>query len=157
MCPSLAVPASARPLGDARPGALKKWIRGHVSGGEERACDGSPALRTHKRPGTVHFTMVKMVNFILWLFYRNLKKPTSELVTNCGKCNPVAQSVKNPPAAQETQVQSLGCEDPLEKRMATHSDVLAWKIPWTEEPGGLQSTACCKESGKTECLTLLHY
>ena len=40
---------------------------------------------------------------------------------------------------QETQVQSLGWEDPLEKRMATHYSILAWKIPWTEEPGGLQS------------------
>ena len=49
---------------------------------------------------------------------------------------------KNPPAMQETQetwVQSLGWEDPLEKEMATHSSILAWEIPWTEEPGGLQS------------------
>ena len=50
----------------------------------------------------------------------------------------VAQTVKNLPALQETRVQSLGQEDPLEKRMATHSSVLAWEIPWTEEPGGLQ-------------------
>ena len=48
--------------------------------------------------------------------------------------------VKNPPAMQETQVQSLSQEDALEKEMATHSSILAWKIPWTEEPGGLQST-----------------
>ena len=47
--------------------------------------------------------------------------------------------VKNPPPKQETQVQSLGQEDALEKEMATHSSILAWKIPWTEEPGGLQS------------------
>ena len=51
----------------------------------------------------------------------------------------VAQMVKNLPAMQETQVQSLGQEDPLEKIMATHSSILAWKIPWAEEPGGLQS------------------
>ena len=51
----------------------------------------------------------------------------------------VTQAVKKPPAVQETQVQSLGGEDPLEKAMATHSSILAWKIPWTEEPGGLQS------------------
>ena len=43
--------------------------------------------------------------------------------------------VKNPPAMQETRVQSLGWEDPLEKGMATHSSILAWRIPWTEEPG----------------------
>ena len=49
----------------------------------------------------------------------------------------VAQMVKNPPAVHETQVQSLGQEDPLEAGIATHSSVLAWRIPWTEEPGGL--------------------
>ena len=47
--------------------------------------------------------------------------------------------VKNPPAVQETWVRSLGWEDPLEKGMATHSSILAWRIPWTEEPGMLQS------------------
>ena len=47
--------------------------------------------------------------------------------------------VKNLPAMQDTRVQSLGQEDPLEKGMATHSSILAWEIPWTEEPGGLQS------------------
>ena len=47
--------------------------------------------------------------------------------------------VKNLPAMQETQAQSLGWEDPLEKGMATHSSILAWRIPRTEEPGGLQS------------------
>ena len=51
----------------------------------------------------------------------------------------VAQPVKNLPAMQETWVQSLGQEDPLEKEMATHSSILGGKIPWTEEPGGLQS------------------
>ena len=49
----------------------------------------------------------------------------------------MARMVKNLPAMQETQVQSLGQEDPLEKGIATHSSILAWKIPWTEEPGGL--------------------
>ena len=47
--------------------------------------------------------------------------------------------VKNLPAMQETHVRSPGCEDPLEKGMAAHSNILAWRIPWTEEPGGLQS------------------
>ena len=51
----------------------------------------------------------------------------------------VAQTVKNFPAMQETQVQSLGQEDLLEKGKATHSSMPAWRIPWTEEPGGLQS------------------
>ena len=52
-------------------------------------------------------------------------------------CDPIAQSVKNLPAVQETGVQSLGRKDPLEKEMATQSSILAWKIPWREEPGGL--------------------
>ena len=53
--------------------------------------------------------------------------------------NSMAQTVKNPPAMQETQVPSLSQEDPLEKGMATDSSVLAWRISWTEEPGELQS------------------
>jgi len=51
----------------------------------------------------------------------------------------VAQTVKNPPAMWETWVRSLGQGDPLEKGMATHSSILAWEIPWTEEPSGVQS------------------
>jgi len=51
----------------------------------------------------------------------------------------VTQLVKNPPAMQETLVPSLGGKDRLEKEMATRSSILAWKVPWTEEPGGLQS------------------
>ena len=51
----------------------------------------------------------------------------------------VVQAVKRLPTMRETRVQSLGQEDPLEKEMATHSSTLAWKIPWTEKPGGLQS------------------
>ena len=51
----------------------------------------------------------------------------------------MAQTVKNLPAIQETEVRSLGGEDPLEIGMTTHSSILSWKIPWTKEPGGLQS------------------
>ena len=51
----------------------------------------------------------------------------------------MVQMVKNLPATRETWVQSLGQEDPLKKEMATHSSILAWRIPWTEEPGGVQS------------------
>ena len=65
--------------------------------------------------------------------------------------NIVAKIVKNLPAIQETWVQSLVWEDPLEKGMATHSSILAWRIPWTEEPGGLQSMGC-KGSYMTERL-----
>ena len=65
---------------------------------------------------------------------------------------PGGSVVKNPPAMQETQVPSLGQEDPLEEEMETHSSTLAWKIPWTGKPGGLQ----CMESQRvrTEQLTL---
>ena len=62
--------------------------------------------------------------------------------------------VKHPPAIQESRVRSLGQEDPLEKERATHSSILAWTIPWTEEPGGLQSLGH-KGLDTTEGLTLL--
>ena len=64
----------------------------------------------------------------------------------------MSQWVKNPPAMQETQemwVRSLGWEDPLEEEMATHSNILAWRILWTEEPDGLQSMGISKESDTT--------
>ena len=63
----------------------------------------------------------------------------------------VAERLKRLPAMQETWVRSLGREDPLEKETATHSSILAWRIPWTEEPGGLQSMGH-KESDTTERL-----
>ena len=65
------------------------------------------------------------------------------------KTSLVAQTVKRLPKTQEIQVQSLGQKDPLEKEMATHSSILAWKIPWTEEPGGPQ-TMGHKESDRAE-------
>ena len=76
-----------------------------------------------------------------WLSRTNLQ--IADLGTSIpGWASLVAHPVKNSPAVQETQemwVQSLGQEDPLEEEMATHSSILAWKIPWTEEPGGIQS------------------
>ena len=68
----------------------------------------------------------------------------------------MAQTVKNLPAMQQTWVQSLGQEDPLEKEVASHSCVLAWRISWTKEPGGLQSFGH-KELDTTEQLTLFTY
>ena len=65
--------------------------------------------------------------------------------------SPVAHTVKNLLARQETWGRSLGKEDPLEKEMATHSGILAWRIPWAEEPGGY-SLWGCKESDVTEQL-----
>ena len=63
----------------------------------------------------------------------------------------MAQTVKNLPVMQETWIGSLGHKDPLEKEMATHSGILAWRIPWAEEPGGY-SLWGCKESDVTEQL-----
>ena len=65
----------------------------------------------------------------------------------------MVQMVKNLPAVQETRVPSLGQEDPLEKEMATPSSTLAWRIPWTEEPGGLQSMGSQRDT--TELLSLM--
>ena len=64
--------------------------------------------------------------------------------------------VKNPPAIQETRVQSLGWQDPLEKGMATHSSILAWRIPWTEEPGRLQSMRSQRVGHEWATNTLLY-
>ena len=61
------------------------------------------------------------------------------MILGGGGASLVAQMIRNPSAMQETWVQSLGWKDPLEKGMATHSNILAWRIPWTEGPGGLQS------------------
>ena len=58
----------------------------------------------------------------------------------------MAETVKHPPAVQETQIQSMGWEDPLEKGMATHYSILAWRIPWMEEPGGLHTVHEVTES-----------
>ena len=85
-----------------------------------------------------------VIDFILYSVQCYLLKDsgqicfTVELGESC-RASLVAQTVKHLPTTGETQVQSLGQEDPLEKKMATHSSVLAWKIPWTEEPGRLQS------------------
>ena len=65
----------------------------------------------------------------------------------------VAQMIKNPPAVWETSVRSLASEDLLEQEMATHSSILVWRIPWTEEPGGLQSMGS-QRVGHTRCMSL---
>ena len=76
-------------------------------------------------------------------------KVISSLAPSLLEASLVAQTVKNLLAMQETWVRFLGWEDPLEKEMATHSSILAWKILWTEEPGGYSSWDC-KESDTTE-------
>ena len=81
-------------------------------------------LRRHK-----HKSQTKLI-LIMCFIYHNIAKILAF---------PVAQMVKNLPAMQKTWVRSLTQEDGLEKEMATHSSILAWRIPWTEEPGGLLS------------------
>ena len=72
----------------------------------------------------------------IWFFSHHVKIINSVYLIEASL---VAQSVKNPPMMQETWVRSLGWENPLEKQMARHASILAWEIPWTEEPGGIQS------------------
>ena len=67
----------------------------------------------------------------------------------------MAQRIKHVPAMRETQVQSLGWEDPLEKETATHSSILAWRIPWREEPVGLQSTGSQSRTRLSEFTSLV--
>ena len=75
---------------------------------------------------------------VLYCFYLEYKNYNSENSCHIFWTSLEAQMVKNLPAVQETGVQSVGQEDPLEKGMATHSDILAWRIPWKEESGRLQ-------------------
>ena len=86
----------------------------------------------------------------LSLWYYGLLMDYRQSLMNTG-ASLVAQRLKRLPAMRETWVRSLGWEDPLEKEMATHSSILAWRIPWTEELGGLQSMGR-KESDTTERL-----
>ena len=74
--------------------------------------------------------------FTIFSHKEYLAKSTYSLI----RASLVAQTVKNLPAIQETWVQSLGWKDPMEKGMATHFSILVWRIPWTEEPGRIQST-----------------
>ena len=91
----------------------------------------------HKIDHLSHFGVYSSVvlnTFILWNFPGD----------SDGKESACKKKKKNLPAMQETRVQSLGLEDPLEKGMAAHSNILAWEIPWTEEPGRLQSRGVTK-------------
>ena len=85
------------------------------------------------------FVLITAINTSVPTVSKRAGVHSCPLLTVCLGASLVAQMVKNLPAMQETQVQSLGREDPLENEVATHSSILAWRIPWTEEPGGIQS------------------
>ena len=74
-----------------------------------------------------------------WTILHGVTKQSDNRSDFAKRASLVAQRLKRLPPMRETWVRSLGREDPLEKEMATHSSILAWRIPWTEEPGGLQS------------------
>ena len=74
-----------------------------------------------------------------WIFRAGPRFPCMEMTYKHVRASLVAQRIKNLPAIQETWIRSLGLEDPREETKATHSSILAWRIPWTEEPGRLQS------------------
>ena len=89
---------------------------------------------------TIWSTRKATVSVVIYIFWISGRVPVLFLViAYSSEASLIAQSVKNLPAMQETWVQSLGWEDPLEKEMSTHSSILAWEISWTEEPCGLQS------------------
>ena len=94
----------------------------------------------HSRPGGEGAGKGRLVGAFPFLpFARRSTGEGIGYLLQCSWASLVAQMVKNLPAMQETWAGSLGQEDSLEKGMATHSSILAWQIPWTEEPGGLQS------------------
>ena len=86
------------------------------------------------------FSLRRLKNFWSCAIIEINRKDTEKVFVSKYSQYLITQSVKNLPEMQETQVQFLGREDPLEKEMAIQSSILAWKISWTEEPGGLQST-----------------
>ena len=93
-----------------------------------------------------------------WILVLSLDSLWNNNRPYCLRTIVMAPMVKNPPEMQEIQVQSLGHEEPLEKGMATNSSIPAWRIPWFEEPGGLQTNSRChKESDTTEQLTLVRF
>ena len=105
-----------------------------------------PVVVSTERCGTPHLSLAQAWILILYrLSFLYLDCCPASLPTgrwdlfSSSKASLVAQMVKNLPAMQETWLQSLGQEDPLQKEMATHSSFLAWEIPWTQEPGRLQS------------------
>ena len=88
----------------------------------------------------MYFLAIPNLCSVLLLFPLNFSELHCPLPPQLNDLSLVAQRLKRLLAMQETWVRSLGQEDPLEKEMATHSSILAWRIPWMEEPGGLQST-----------------
>ena len=97
-------------------------------------------IRTMVPSAEVGFNFVYFCSASINLARNCARFLSSLLVISQSLASLVVQRLKRLPAMQETRVRSLGWEDPLEKEMATHSSTLAWRIPWTEEPGGLQST-----------------
>ena len=95
-------------------------IRVHVSFPIIVFCGFKPSSGTDRSYGSSIFSFLRNFHTLLW-------------------ASPVAQLVKNPPAMQETLVRFLGWEDPLEEGVASHSSIVAWRILWKKEPGGLQS------------------
>ena len=101
------------------------------------SCEPQPDPRLPTLSRASHYQTFGMGHFVVCIYIlTNVCINKQHLMLFDGACL-VAQRVKNLPTMPETQIWSLGREDPLEKRMATHSSILAWRIPWTEEPGGL--------------------
>ena len=134
---------------------MRKWIWDTVS--SIQTLDISRGMRL-PRPGVGWFQLpfALITSIVGWMCWMTFKSWGPESLLHV-RVTLVAQKVKNLPTMQETWVQSLGQEDLLEKEMATRSIILAWTIPYTEEPGGLQSWRAtlwgCKESDMTEQLT----
>ena len=103
----------------------------------------SPSLKCSVLPLILPYLLTFLLSFYAFQnqvpFYWTFEISSQWDGSSRTRASPVAQEVKNLPAVQETQVQSLGWENSLEKGMATYSSILAWRIPWAEEPGRLQS------------------
>ena len=139
-CPTLCHPMDCSPLGSSVRGVFQtrvlEWVA--ISFSRESSWPRDLFHLLHWQEGSLPVIFLLSYSLIL-LCNQEINEVFIKYLLQTQWASLVAQMVKNPPALQETRVQSLGQEDSLEKEMATHSSILAWRIPWTEKPGRLQS------------------
>ena len=147
-CPTLCDPVDGGPPGSPVPGILQartlEWVAISFSSAWKWKVKVKSLSRVQllATPWTAAHQAPPSMRFSRWEYWSGVPSPSPinpQVPRNSTWASLVAQTVKHLPAVRETWVRSLGWDDPLEKEMATHSSTLAWKIPWIEEPGRLQS------------------
>ena len=151
-CSILCNPRDGSPPGSAVPGILQartlEWVAISFSNAWKWKVKVKSLSHVLVIPWTAAYQAPPSMGFSRQEYWNGVPKALLAIKpTPSIRASLMAQMVKNPPAMQETQVRSLGQEYPMEKGMATHSSILAWRIPWTEEPGRLQSIGSQRSIG----------